>query len=83
MQKIHGVPMFVSGELRGFIGIHHSEEGSYRAEEIELAQALAHHVMMAAHGQELVEQQREAAVSKSEPAWRETFTIPSRRDSPA
>ena len=59
-----GVPMFVSGKLRGFIGIHHSEEGSYRADEIELAQALAHHVMMAAHGQELVEQQREAAVLK-------------------
>jgi signal transduction histidine kinase len=58
------VPMFVSGELRGFIGIHHAEKGSYRADEIELAQALAHHVMMAVHGQELVEQQREAAILK-------------------
>src|SRR5262249_52937611 len=46
------------------IGIHHAEKGSYRADEIELAQALAHHVMMAAHGQELVEQQREAAILK-------------------
>ena len=63
-KRFMGVPMFVSGELRGFIGIHHSEKGSYRADEIELAQALAHHVMMAAHGQELVEQQREAAVLK-------------------
>jgi len=63
-QRFMGVPMFVSGELRGFIGIHHSEKGSYRADEIELAQALAHHVMMAAHGQELVEQQREAAILK-------------------
>jgi signal transduction histidine kinase len=63
-QRFMGVPMFVSGELRGFIGIHHSEKGSYRGDEIELAQALAHHVMMAAHGQELVEQQREAAILK-------------------
>jgi len=63
-QRFMAVPMFVSGQLRGFIGIHHSEKGSYRADEIELAQALAHHVMMAAHGQELVEQQREAAILK-------------------
>jgi signal transduction histidine kinase len=58
------VPMFVSGELRGFIGIQHAEKGTYRAEEIELAQALAHHVMLAAHSQELLEQQREAAILK-------------------
>jgi signal transduction histidine kinase len=63
-QRFMAVPMFVSGELRGFIGIHHSEKGSYRADEIELAQALAHHVMMATHGQELVERQREAAILK-------------------
>ena len=58
------VPMFVAGELRGFIGIQHREQGAYRADQIELAQALAHHVMMAAHGQELVEQQRMAAILK-------------------
>ena len=58
------VPMFVSGELRGFIGIQHAEKGTYRADQIELAQALAHHVMLATHGQELVEQQREAAILK-------------------
>jgi signal transduction histidine kinase len=63
-ERFMAVPMFVSGELRGFIGIHHSEKGFYRADEIELAQALAHHVMLAAHGQELVEQQREAAILK-------------------
>src|SRR6516225_1711829 len=63
-ERFMGVPMFVSGELRGLIGIHHSEKGSYRADEIELAQALAHHVMMAAHGQELIKQQREAAILK-------------------
>jgi len=58
------VPMFVAGELRGFIGIHHAERGVYRADQIELAQALAHHVMLATHGQELVEQQRQAAILK-------------------
>jgi PAS domain S-box-containing protein len=58
------VPMFVSGEVRGFIGIQHAKRGTYRAAEIELAQALAHHVMLAVHGQELVEQQREAAILK-------------------
>ena len=58
------VPMFVAGEVRGFIGIQHREQGAYRADQIELAQALAHHVMMAVHGQELVEQQREAAILK-------------------
>src|SRR2546421_4550928 len=55
------VPMFVTGEIRGFIGIQHRQQCAYRADQIELAQALAHHVMMAAHGQDLIEQQREAA----------------------
>jgi signal transduction histidine kinase len=63
-KKFMSVPMFVSGQLRGFIGIHHTEQGAYRADETELAQALAHHVMLATHGQELVEQQRAAAILK-------------------
>ena len=54
--------MFVLGEVRGFIGIQHVEGGAYRPEEIELAQALAHHVMIAAHGAELGEQRRHAVV---------------------
>jgi len=58
------VPMFVTGEIRGFIGIQHRQQCAYRADQIELAQALAHHVMMAAHGQDLIEQQREAAILK-------------------
>jgi PAS domain S-box-containing protein len=62
--RFMAVPMFVAGEVRGFIGIQHREQGAYRADQIELAQALAHHVMMAVHGQELVEQQREAAILK-------------------
>jgi PAS domain S-box-containing protein len=56
------VPMFVSGELRGFIGIQHADKGTYRDEEIELAQALAHHVMLAVHGAELAEQRRHAVI---------------------
>src|ERR1051326_139904 len=63
-KKFLTVPMFVAGEFSGFIGIHHAEEGAYRADEIELAQALAHHVMLAVHGQELVDQQRHAAIFK-------------------
>jgi signal transduction histidine kinase len=61
-KKFLAIPMFVLGELRGFIGIQHVEQGTYRAEEIELAQALAHHVIMATHETELGEQQRRAAV---------------------
>jgi PAS domain S-box-containing protein len=63
-KRFMSVPMFVSGEMRGFIGIQHSEQGTYRVDEVELAQALAHHVMLATHEQELVEQQREAAILK-------------------
>jgi PAS domain S-box-containing protein len=63
-KRFMAVPMFVSGEVRGFIGIQHIEQGAYHADQIELAQALAHHVMLATHGQELVEQQREAAILK-------------------
>jgi signal transduction histidine kinase len=58
------VPMFVAGELRGFIGIQHAEAGIYRADQIELAQALAHHVMLAVSHQQLVDHQREAAILK-------------------
>lgn len=61
-KKFLAIPMFVLGKKRGFIGIQHIEHGTYRAEEIELAQALAHHVMMATHGHELAEQQRQAAI---------------------
>ncbi len=41
------VPMFVTGEIRGFIGIQHRQQCAYRADQIELAQALAHHVIEA------------------------------------
>ena len=61
-KRFLAIPMFVLGEVRGFIGIQHVEGGAYRPEEIELAQALAHHVMIAAHGAELSEQRRHAVV---------------------
>jgi PAS domain S-box-containing protein len=61
-KRFMAIPMFVLGEVRGFIGIQHVEGGTYRPDEIELAQALAHHVMMAAHGAELAEQRRHAIV---------------------
>jgi PAS domain S-box-containing protein len=61
-KKFMAVPMLVSGDLRGFIGIQHVEKGTYRGEEIELAQALAHHVMLAVHGAELAEQRRHAVI---------------------
>ena len=61
-KKFLAIPMFVLGEVRGFIGIQHVERGAYRPDEIELAQALAHHVMLATHGAELGEQRRHAVV---------------------
>jgi PAS domain S-box-containing protein len=61
-KKFLAIPMFVLGEVRGFIGIQHGERGAYRAEEIELAQALAHHVMIAAHEAEVGEQRRHAVI---------------------
>jgi PAS domain S-box-containing protein len=61
-KRFLAIPMFVLGEVRGFIGIQHSEQGAYRAEEVELAQALAHHVMIATHEAELAEQRRHAVL---------------------
>jgi len=61
-KRFLAIPMFVLGEVRGFIGIQHVKGGAYRPEEVELAQALAHHVMIATHGAELAEQRRHAVV---------------------
>jgi PAS domain S-box-containing protein len=63
-KRLVSVPMFLAGEFRGFISIHHSEAGTYRPDEIELAQSLARHVMMAVHGQQVAEQERQAAILK-------------------
>src|SRR5262249_54579841 len=61
-KKFLAIPMFVLGEMRGFIGIQHVEGRAYRPEEVELAQALAHHVMIATHEAELGEQRRHAVI---------------------
>ncbi|MEY2498967.1 MAG: hypothetical protein QOD12_2523 [Verrucomicrobiota bacterium] len=56
------VPILVGGQVRGFVGIRHSDQASYRPEEIELAQALAHQVMLAIQLNEFAEQGQRAAV---------------------
>jgi PAS domain S-box-containing protein len=61
-KKFLAIPMFVLGEVRGFIGIQHVQRGAYRPEEIELAQALAHHVIIATHEAELGEQRQQAVI---------------------
>jgi PAS domain S-box-containing protein len=61
-RRFLAVPMFIGGEVRGFVGIRHFYGGSYRPEEIELTQALAHQVMLALQLNEFAEQGYRAAV---------------------
>ena len=61
-KRFLAVPMFIGGEVRGFVGIRHFHGGSYRPEEIELTQALAHQVMLALQLNEFAEQGQRAAV---------------------
>jgi PAS domain S-box-containing protein len=61
-RRFLAVPMFIGGEIRGFVGIRHFYGGSYRPEEIELTQALAHQVMLAFQLNEFAEQGHRAAV---------------------
>jgi PAS domain S-box-containing protein len=61
-RRFLAVPMFIGGEVRGFVGIRHFHGGSYRPEEIELTQALAHQVMLALQLNEFAEQGHRAAV---------------------
>ncbi len=61
-RRVLMVPVLVGGEVRGFISIRHGERPPYRAEEVELAQALAHQVMLAIQLTEFAEQSRESAV---------------------
>src|SRR5947208_1484042 len=49
-KRIIAGTMFVSGEVCGVIGIKNEQHGAYNEDEIELSQALAHHVMFATHG---------------------------------
>jgi GAF domain-containing protein len=61
-RKFLTIPTLVGGEVKGFIGIRHGERPSYRPEEIELAQALAHQAMFALQLNQSAEQSRLAAV---------------------
>src|ERR1017187_2667897 len=61
-KRFLAVPMFIGGEVRGFVGIRHFYGGSARPEEIELTQALAHQVMLALQLNEFAEQGQRAAV---------------------
>ena len=61
-KRFLAVPLLVGGQVRGFVGIRHIDRASYRPEEIELTQALAHQVMLALRLNEFAEQGRRAAV---------------------
>src|SRR6266404_5192354 len=61
-KRFLAVPILVRGEVRGFVGIRHSDRAAYRPEEIELTQALAHQVMLALQLNEFAEQGQRAAV---------------------
>jgi PAS domain S-box-containing protein len=61
-KRFLGVPILLGGQVRGFVGVRHADRGSYRPEEIELTQALAHQVMLAIQLNEFAEQGQRAAV---------------------
>ena len=61
-KRFLAVPILVGGQVRGFVGIRHVDQASYRPEEIELTQALAHQVMLALQLNEFAEQGQRAAV---------------------
>jgi PAS domain S-box-containing protein len=57
------VPMLVAGQVEGVIGIRFTRRRTFRTEEMELAQALAHQAMLAIQLMRLSQQSREAAVA--------------------
>ena len=61
-KRFLAVPIFVGGQVKGFIGVRHADRASYRPEQIELTQALAHQVMLALQLNEFAEQGQRAAV---------------------
>src|SRR5438876_2395906 len=61
-RKFLRIPTLVGGRVKGFIGIRHEARPPYRAEEIELAQALAHQAMLAIQLNEFAERSRQAAI---------------------
>ncbi len=61
-KRFLAVPLLVGEQVRGFVGIRHSDRVPYRPEEIGLTQALAHQVMLAIQLNEFAEQGQRAAV---------------------
>src|SRR6266487_164629 len=61
-KRFLAVPLLVGGQVRGFVGIRHVDRASYRPEEIELTQALAHQVMLTLQLNEFAAQGQRAAV---------------------
>jgi signal transduction histidine kinase len=61
-KKFLAVPILVAGQVKGFVGVRHAERPSYRPEEIELTQALAHQVMLALQLNDFAEQGKRSAV---------------------
>ena len=61
-KKFLAIPTLMGGDVKGFIGIRHGDRPSYRPEEIELAQALAHQPMFALQLNQFAEQTQQAAV---------------------
>ena len=57
------VPLLIAGRVEGVIGIRFTRKRSFRAEELELAQALAHQAMLVIQLGRLSRQSREAAVA--------------------
>ncbi len=57
------VPMLIAGQVEGVIGIRFTRQRSFRTEEMELAQALAHQAMLALQLRRLSRQSRQAAVA--------------------
>src|SRR5246500_1826022 len=61
-KKFLAVPILAEGRVRGMVTVRHAARLPYRTEEVELAQALAHQVMLAIRLTEVGEQSRQAAV---------------------
>jgi GAF domain-containing protein len=62
VRKFLAVPIVAEGRVRGMITVRHAERPPYRIEEVELAQALAHQVMLAIRITEVGEQSRQTAI---------------------
>jgi PAS domain S-box-containing protein len=61
-RKFMTVPILMGGKVRGFVAVRHGDRASYRPEEVELTQALAHQVMLAIQLNKFAKQGQRAAV---------------------